>query len=312
MPPPVFTHQPVLLSAVIEGLKICPNGIYIDATFGRGGHSKAILEKLDITGKLFAIDKDSDAIDAAKKIQIQDSRFKIFQGSFAEIKNLTAKENILGNTDGILLDLGVSSPQFDDATRGFSFRLEGPLDMRMDKNQGIPLSQWLKTVKEETLREIIKDYGEERFAKRIARSIIEERNKKEITTTTELAEIVAKAHPAWEWGKHPATRTFQALRIFINNELEDLKIALSQCLDLLKPGGRLLVISFHSLEDRLVKNFIQKEVQGDKNTRKLPIREAELNIRLRTVGKAIKPDAFEIEQNPRARSAVLRIVEKTK
>lgn len=310
MPPPVFTHQPVLLSAVMEGLHIHPNGIYIDATFGRGGHSKAILEKLDKTGKLFAIDKDSDAITAAKKIE--DPRFKIFQGSFAEIKNLTEKENILGFVDGILLDLGVSSPQFDDAARGFSFRLEGPLDMRMNKNQGVPLSKWLNTVTEGVLRETIKIYGEERFAKRIAKSIIEERDKKEITTTTELAEIVAKAHPAWEWGKHPATRTFQALRIFINNELEDLKIVLSQCLDLLKPGGRLLVISFHSLEDRIVKNFIQQEVHGDKNTRKLPLRETELNIRLRTIGKAIKPDAFEIEQNPRARSAVLRIVEKIK
>ncbi len=310
MPPPVFTHQPVLLSAVTEGLNIHPNGIYIDATFGRGGHSKAILKKLGKTGRLLAIDKDSDAIAAAKKMN--DPRFKIFQGSFAEIKNLTEKENILGLTDGILLDLGVSSPQFDDAARGFSFRLEGPLDMRMNKNQGMPLSEWLKTVSEETLRQIIKEYGEERFAKRIARSIIEERDKKEITTTTELAEIVAKAHPAWEWGKNPATRTFQALRIFINNELEDLKIALSQCLDLLKPGGRLLVISFHSLEDRLVKHFIQQEVHGDKNTRKLPLREAELNIRLRIMGKAIRPDAFEIEQNPRARSAVLRIVEKIK
>lgn len=294
----------------MEGLHIHPNGIYIDATFGRGGHSKAILEKLDKTGKLFAIDKDSDAITAAKKIE--DPRFKIFQGSFAEIKNLTEKENILGFVDGILLDLGVSSPQFDDAARGFSFRLEGPLDMRMNKNQGVPLSKWLNTVTEGVLRETIKIYGEERFAKRIAKSIIEERDKKEITTTTELAEIVAKAHPAWEWGKHPATRTFQALRIFINNELEDLKIVLSQCLDLLKPGGRLLVISFHSLEDRIVKNFIQQEVHGDKNTRKLPLRETELNIRLRTIGKAIKPDAFEIEQNPRARSAVLRIVEKIK
>lgn len=294
----------------MEGLHIHPNGIYIDATFGRGGHSKAILEKLDKTGKLFAIDKDSDAITAAKKID--DPRFKIFQGSFAEIKNLTEKENILGFVDGILLDLGVSSPQFDDAARGFSFRLEGPLDMRMNKNQGVPLSKWLNTVTEEVLRETIKIYGEERFAKRIAKSIIEERDKKEITTTTELAEIVAKAHPAWEWGKHPATRTFQALRIFINNELEDLKIVLSQCLDLLKPGGRLLVISFHSLEDRIVKNFIQQEVHGDKNTRKLPLRETELNIRLRIIGKAIKPDAFEIEQNPRARSAVLRIVEKIK
>jgi 16S rRNA (cytosine1402-N4)-methyltransferase len=310
VPPPVFTHLPVLLSAVTEGLNICSNGIYIDGTFGRGGHSKAILEKLEKSGRLFAIDKDSDAIEAAKKID--DPRFKIFQGSFRDIKNLTEKEEISGNVSGILLDLGVSSPQFDDAARGFSFRLEGPLDMRMNKSQGWPLSEWLKTVKEETLRQIIKEYGEERFAKKIAKSIIEERDKKEITTTTELAEIVAKAHPAWEWGKHPATQTFQALRIFINNELEDLKIALSQCLDLLKPGGRLLVISFHSLEDRLVKQFIQKEVHGDKNTRKLPLREAELNIRLRIIGKAIRPSAFEIEQNPRARSAVLRIVEKIK
>lgn len=308
--PPIFMHQPVLLSAVMEGLNIHPNGIYIDGTFGRGGHSKAILERLDKDGRLLAIDKDSDAIEAAKKMN--DPRFKIFQGSFANIKNLTEKEDILGNVDGILLDLGVSSPQFDDATRGFSFRLEGPLDMRMNKNQGVPLSKWLNTVTEEVLRETIKTYGEERFAKRIARSIIEERDKKEITTTTELAEIVAKAHPAWEWGKHPATRTFQALRIFINNELEDLTIALSQCLDLLKPGGRLLVISFHSLEDRLVKRFIQQEVHGDENTRKLPLREAELNIRLRNIGRAIRPDAFEIKQNPRARSAVLRIVEKIK
>jgi 16S rRNA (cytosine1402-N4)-methyltransferase len=310
MPPVVFAHQPVLLSAVLDKLDVQPEGIYIDGTFGRGGHSSAILEKLKPQGRLIAVDKDAEAVEAGKKIQ--DSRFKIFQGSFTQIKEIAETENLLGKVEGILLDLGVSSPQIDNPARGFSFRSEGPLDMRMNKNEGISLSSWLEVVNETTLCQIIKEYGEERYAKKIARKIIEARNEKMITTTIQLAKIISDAHPAWVPGKHPATRTFQALRIFINNELEELKIVLRQSLDILKIGGRLLVISFHSLEDRIVKHFIQEEVQGDENYRKLPLRTSELNIRLRAIGKAIRPESREIKQNPRARSAVLRTMEKIK
>jgi 16S rRNA (cytosine1402-N4)-methyltransferase len=305
-----LTHQPVLVSEVIDGLNINPNGIYIDGTFGRGGHSQTILDKLDKNGHLIAIDKDSDAIECAKKIS--DPRFKIFQGSFASIKKLLEKENVVEKIDGILLDLGVSSPQFDDASRGFSFQKEGPLDMRMNKEEGISLAEWLNKTTQQTLEKIIKEYGEERYAKRISKKIIEARDQKLIKTTTELADIVAKAHPAWTHDRHPATKTFQALRIFINNELEDLETALSQCLDLLKIGGRLLVITFHSLEDRIVKHFIQQESKGDEAWRKLPLRQTELNARLRRIGQQIRPSDAEIKNNPRARSATLRIAEKIK
>jgi 16S rRNA (cytosine1402-N4)-methyltransferase len=298
-----YTHQPVLLSEVLEGLAIKPSGIYVDGTFGRGGHAAGILEKLNAQGKLIAIDKDQDAVEAAKKIK--DPRLYIFQGSFADIKTMVHEK-----ADGILLDLGVSSPQLENAARGFSFRGEGPLDMRMDITQGKSLKDWLSNVKEEKLYNIIKTYGEEKFAKRIAKAIINERN--HLETTTALAEVIAKAHPRWPRDKHPATQTFQALRIWINNELEDLKTALPACLDLLKIGGRLCVISFHSLEDRIVKQFFQGEIQLDAEWKKVPIRQTEIETRIRWVKRKIRPSLQEIKQNPRARSAVLRIVEKMK
>jgi len=298
-----YAHQPVLLLEVLEGLAVVPEGTYVDGTFGRGGHSRGILEKLNTQGKLIAIDKDNDAIAEAKKIK--DPRFHIFQGSFADIKEMLHEK-----VDGILLDLGVSSPQLENAARGFSFRGDGPLDMRMDTRQGKTLKEFLSIVKEETLYKIIKEYGEEKYAKRITKAIIAEKNN--IETTTQLADIIAKAHPRWVPDKHPATQTFQALRIYINNELDDLKIALPACIDLLKTGGRLCVISFHSLEDRIVKQFFQGEIQLDAALKKIPIQQAKLETKIRWVSRKIRPSLEEIKRNPRARSAVLRIVEKTK
>jgi 16S rRNA (cytosine1402-N4)-methyltransferase len=306
------THQPVLLSEAIEGLNIKPNGIYIDTTFGRGGHSLAILEKLNKKGKLIAIDKDNTAVKEAKKIK--DKRFTIYQGSFIGIKKITDIEGCTGNVDGILMDLGVSSPQLDDASRGFSFRKEGPLDMRMDTTEGKPLSEYLEKMTEKKLEEIIKTYGEEKFARRISKAIVEASKIEKITTTIQLANIIAKAHPSWKKDKHPATQTFQALRIFMNNELTDIHTTLPICLEVLKVGGRLIVISFHSLEDRMMKKFIQQEVHGSKskNLLKVPLRHKELSVKLQCVGRAIRPSTNEISYNPRAKSAILRIVEKIK
>ena len=312
--PAAYPHQPVLLKEVIANLNIVPAGIYIDGTFGRGGHSLALLKKLDHNSRVIAIDKDPDAVQVGTIASKNDPRLKIFQGSFSSISAIAEKENIANKVNGILLDLGVSSPQVDNPERGFSFRREGPLDMRMDTTQGLTLLECLKNIKPEKLAEIIKIYGEEKFARKIARAIKNAVSANTLTTTTALAEVIAKAHPAWKKERHPATKTFQALRIFINQELEELKITLPKCIDILKPGGRLLVISFHSLEDRMTKKFIRREIQGneDKYWQKLPLRQLDLNIRLRSVGKAIRPSASEINVNPRARSAILRIVEKIK
>ncbi len=306
--PYVFDHRPVLLSEVLEGLLIDPSGIYIDGTFGRGGHSRKILEKLNNNGKLFAIDQDPEAEKEAEKIK--NKNFNFSRDSFKNIKKIAEKNNITGNVSGILLDVGVSSPQLDDATRGFSFQKDGPLDMRMNPDHGISVAEFLETVKTEKLAEILKTYGEERFAKKIANAIVTAQKETPITTTLQLAEIAKKANPAWEKDKHPATRTFQALRIFINQELDALSTALPQCLSLLKKGGRLAVISFHSLEDRIVKQFIQEEIHGDAVLRQLPIQDRELKKTLRTVGRAIRPSEVEMKENPRSRSAILRIVEK--
>lgn len=301
-------HQPVLLSAVLEGLRIKPAGIYVDATFGRGGHSLPMLDKLNQQGRLVAIDKDPSAIAVARAIK--DKRLTVCHGSFTTLNQIAMRENITGLVDGILLDLGVSSPQLDDAQRGFSFRHEGPLDMRMDNTQGIPVSQWLRQVSEETLCQIIKTYGEEKFAKKISRAIIHEIKNHPIETTTHLARIIAKAHPAWTHDRHPATKTFQALRIYMNNELKDLKTVLPQCLNVLATGGRLLVISFHSLEDRIVKRFINHQMTGEIYLRQLPIRQKALNPQVQYIKKMVRPDIAETNVNPRARSAILRIVEK--
>jgi len=307
--PYVFDHRPVLLSEVLNGLSIDPSGVYIDGTFGRGGHSREILEKLNGNGKLFAIDQDPDAEKEARNIK--NKNFYFIRDTFKNIKKIAEKNNITGSISGILLDLGVSSPQLDDATRGFSFQKDGPLDMRMNPDNGISVAEFLETVRPEKLAEILKTYGEEKFAKRIANAIVDAQKETPITTTLQLAEIAKKANPAWERDKHPATRTFQALRIFINQELEVLRAVLPQCLAILKNNGRLAVISFHSLEDRIVKQFIQEEIHGDVVLRQLPIQDRSLKKSLRTVGRAIRPSEVEMKENPRSRSAILRIVEKT-
>ncbi|OGT21306.1 MAG: 16S rRNA (cytosine(1402)-N(4))-methyltransferase [Gammaproteobacteria bacterium RBG_16_57_12] len=306
----IVAHLPVLLEEALEGLKIKENGIYIDGTFGRGGHSGAILAQLGEEGQLLGIDKDPEAVRAAQTRFGGDNRFAIVQGTFAAIKNHAVNRWWLGKVDGILLDLGVSSPQLDDSNRGFSFRLEGPLDMRMDFTSGMSAAHWLAQAAEREIAEVLREYGEERFARRIARAIVAARQESPIVTTLRLAEIVRQANPAWERDKDPATRSFQAIRIFINSELEDLEIALAQALEVLGPGGRLAVISFHSLEDRIVKRFMRAQSRGDEFPPDLPVRHAQLNPRLQLVGKAIRPGEAELARNPRARSAVLRIAEK--
>lgn len=303
-------HQPVLLAEVIENLAIDREGIYIDATFGRGGHAGEILSYLGKKGKLIAIDKDPAAVAYAEQIWGQDERFKIYQGSFKNLKEIAESADILGQVSGILLDLGVSSPQLDQAERGFSFLRDGPLDMRMNPKTGISAAEWLACAHENEIAQVLKDYGEERYAKRIARAIGEERKLRPIVTTVHLANVVKCAHPRWERHKHPATQTFQAIRIRINNELEDLKVCLEQSVEVLKRGGRLLVISFHSLEDRIVKRFIRRHAQEAVELKKLPFVTVEWRPKLKNLGRGIKPDAYAIKANPRSRSAVLRIAEK--
>lgn len=303
-----YAHRPVLLTEVLEGLAIQQNGIYIDATFGRGGHSAAVLKALAKDGRLLAIDKDPHAIAIGLELCRQDPRLTVEQGSFATLRDIAERHGVLGKVNGILLDLGVSSPQLDDPERGFSFLREGPLDMRMDPTQGISAAKWLNTAKEADIAHVLKTYGEERYARRIARAIVEQRP---ITTTMELSAIVSAANPAWERSKHPATRSFQAIRIFINRELEELDICLNACLEVLASGGRLVVISFHSLEDRMVKHFMKRHARGGDIPAYLPIPQAKLKQELRIVGRAIKPSAIEVAENPRARSAILRIMEKS-
>ena len=309
------THITVLLNEAIDALNIKPSGTYIDGTFGRGGHSRLILSKLNMTGqgnagRLYAIDRDLAAIETGK--QIQDSRFNIEHRHFSEINQLATSNN-LTQVDGILLDLGISSPQIDEAERGFSFRFDAPLDMRMDQSRGKTAAQLLATITEQQLGKVIKDYGEERFAKQVARAIIKERDDgRAITTTGQLAKVVASAIPKVEPGQNPATRTFQALRIYVNQELEELSLILPQCLNLLAVGGRLVVISFHSLEDRVVKRFIQGEQNRDDLPSNFPIKAKDLpQPRLVSIGKAVKPSVAEVKQNVRSRSAVMRVAERT-
>ncbi len=306
----VGKHLPVLLDEVLENLAIKPGGMYVDATFGRGGHSQAILNQLGTHGRLFALDKDPEAITHARKLFVKDARFSIAHGSFATLQAYLEREGCFGKVDGILLDLGVSSPQLDDPDRGFSFMRDGKLDMRMDSSQGMDAAEWLATVEENTLANVLWEYGEERFSRRIARSIVAKRQEAPMTTTKQLAEIVSAAIPRWQKGKHPATRSFQAIRIAVNQELDDLEQVLAQSLEALTVGGRLAVISFHSLEDRLVKRFIQRHEQGDVFPAGMPIKQAMYKRRLKRLGRAIKPSAREIAFNPRARSAILRIAEK--
>lgn len=304
-----LTHQSVLLDEALDWLDIKEDGRYLDATFGRGGHSRAILERLGAQGRLLVMDKDPQAIAEARLLAEQDSRCQLRQDSFAAMAAWffgLGWNRLDTGLDGVLMDLGVSSPQLDAAERGFSFLRDGPLDMRMNPAQGESAAQWLMRVPEAELARVLKDYGEERFARRIAAAICKARAGEAITTTGRLAEIVKAAHPAWEKGKHPATRAFQAIRIHINNELGDLGTGLAQALDILKPGGRLVVISFHSLEDRLVKRFIRDEARGERLPAGLPVTHAAQNLRLRTLGPARMAGEAELRANPRARSAVMR------
>lgn len=305
-----YTHRSVLLDEAVQALSIGADGIYVDATFGRGGHTQAILARLGEGGRLLAIDKDPAAVQEAQARFAGDRRFEIEQGSFAMLQHYMESRGWMGRVAGILLDLGVSSPQLDDPARGFSFMREGPLDMRMDPASGQSAADWLATASAQEIAGVLREFGEERFAKRIAGAIVSAREEAPIATTKRLAEIVAAAQPTREPGKHPATRTFQALRIFINRELDDLEQVLPQTVHALAPGGRLAVISFHSLEDRIVKRFMRDEARGGDFPADLPITADRFQPRLRTVGKPQYACAEEVDLNPRARSAVLRVAER--
>ena len=302
-------HFTVLLHETVVGCVVDPDGIYVDGTFGRGGHSELLLSKLSEHGRLYGIDKDPLAIETGKALELKDSRFQIINASFAELQE-QLQERGIEKIDGLLLDLGVSSPQLDDAERGFSFMRDGPLDMRMDPTSGISAEEWIAKVSVEELSRVMKEYGEERFAWRMANAVIREREIQHINRTVQLAEILKEANPAWEKHKHPATRAFQGIRIHLNNELSDLEKILDQSVDVLKVGGRLAVISFHSLEDRMVKRFIRRQEQGRPIPRGMPILDTDLGKTMKKMSKAIKPKANEVAGNRRARSAVLRIAER--
>ncbi|WP_092672461.1 16S rRNA (cytosine(1402)-N(4))-methyltransferase RsmH [Rosenbergiella nectarea] len=307
-----FKHTTVLLDDAVDGLNIQPEGIYIDGTFGRGGHSRLILSQLGEKGRLIAIDRDPQAIAAAE--QIDDPRFSIIHGPFSQLGDYVESLGLVGKIDGILLDLGVSSPQLDDAERGFSFMRDGPLDMRMDPSQGESAAQWLMRAAEEDIAFVIKTYGEEKFGKRIARAIVERNRLAPMTRTKELAEVIAAAMPVKDKHKHPATRSFQAIRIWINSELEEIERALASSIKALAPQGRLSIISFHSLEDRLVKRFMRTHSRGVQVPAGVPMTEAQIRAlggrELRSLGKSV-PGPAEVAENPRARSSVLRIAERS-
>lgn len=305
-------HLPVMYAEALQQLAIKKDGIYLDCTFGRGGHSQGILNLLGSDGHILAFDRDSDAVNSDyAQAMLTDGRFKLMHSCFSELENIVKSANLAGKVDGILMDLGVSSPQLDNPERGFSFLRDGPLDMRMDGNTGVSAQQWLAGVDEKDLVKVLFDYGEERFARRIARAIAEKRAKSPITTTRQLAELIEDVVPVREKHKHPATRTFQAIRIEINSELDELRSVLQQSVRVLRQGGRLVVISFHSLEDRIVKRFIRDESGAKYNPGRLPIKEVDIAKGvLKGVGKALKAGKQETNQNPRARSATMRVAEK--
>jgi len=306
-----FKHITVLLNEAVEALVQDASGFYVDGTFGRGGHSALVLDQLADDGQLMGIDKDPTAIAHAHERFADEDRFSIAHGSFAQLQEFVTERGLQGQVDGILLDLGVSSPQLDDASRGFSFLNDGPLDMRMDTSSGESAADWIARAEEKEIADVIYTYGEERFSRRMAKAIVAKREEEPITTTAQLSKIIAEANPAWEKGKNPATRAFQGIRIHINRELEDLESCLDQALEMLKVGGRLVVISFHSLEDRIVKRFIRQHVKGDEHIpRGIPVTNDMLKIRFKNVGKAVKASASETEENVRARSAVMRVAEK--
>jgi len=307
-----FNHQPVLLNEALESLNIRPSGIYIDATFGRGGHSLAILQQLNEAGRLIAFDQDPEAVAFARQNFADEPRLTIEHCNFNQVASVVEQFGLTGKIDGVLMDLGVSSPQLDDAQRGFSFLRSGPLDMRMDTEQGITAAQWLARVKPADLINVLKKYGEEKFAKRIATAIVEIREQREITETGDLAEIISNAIPVKEKHKHPATRSFQAIRIYVNQELRSIEQGLKGAASVLAKGGRLSVISFHSLEDRIVKRFMRDISSRPKLPAGLPVMEADIEVPYRLVAKPAVAGAKELEANPRARSARLRVLERRK
>lgn len=306
----MVAHTPVLLDEVLAGLAVKANGRYCDATFGRGGHAAAILGQLGPAGRLCGIDRDPAAITAGRERFAAESRLTLVRGSFGRLEERVRAAGWEGELQGVLLDLGVSSPQLDEAGRGFSFMQDGPLDMRMDNESGLSAAQWLARAGEREIADVLFKLGEEKFSRRIARAIVAVRAATPIGTTRQLADIVAGAVPTREPGKHPATRTFQAIRIHVNRELEEVEAALPQAVNLLAPGGRLCVISFHSLEDRLVKRFMRREAQGDPIYAELPDVPPHARPRLQLIGGAVMPGDAEIARNPRARSAVLRVAER--
>jgi 16S rRNA (cytosine1402-N4)-methyltransferase len=303
-----YVHIPVLLDEVIEGLAVRPDGNYVDCTFGRGGHSKAILSRLDHRGKLFVLDKDPAAISSAEELSSLDSRVQCFHASFSELHNRL--NDFAGTIDGILFDLGVSSPQLDTPERGFSFSQEGTLDMRMDTTSGMSAADWINHAPMDEISQVLKEFGEEKFSRRIAKAVIGARSVKPISTTVELSRIIVEAVPVREKNKHPATRSFQAIRIFLNNELDELGKGLVQAFELLRVGGRLAVISFHSLEDRIVKRFFREYSKNDPYPIEVPVTAEMIKPKLKILGKLIQPGEPEISANPRARSARLRVAEK--
>ncbi|HSG03260.1 MAG TPA: 16S rRNA (cytosine(1402)-N(4))-methyltransferase RsmH [Marinobacterium sp.] len=308
-----LSHITVLLNEAVDALVHNPDGVYVDCTFGRGGHSQLILDRLSEKGSLIAIDKDPEAIAYAHQRFGDEPRFQIEHGSFAGLESFMAQRDLIGKVSGVLMDLGVSSPQLDDPTRGFSFQSDGPLDMRMDTTQGQSAAEWINSAAESEIADVLFKYGEERFGRRMAAAIVRERESEPISTTARLSAIVAAANPKWEKGKNPATRAFQGIRIFINRELEDVESVLDQTLEVLAVGGRMAVISFHSLEDRIVKRFIRTHVKGDEHLPPgIPVTQDMMRIRLKAIGKAIKASGAELQDNPRARSAVMRVAEKLK
>ena len=306
-----YQHITVLLNEAVDALAVREDGIYVDGTFGRGGHSRLILSRLGSQGRLIVFDKDPQAIEAAQKLAEQDGRVTVVHDGFSSFQTTLDKLGI-EEIDGALFDLGISSPQIDDGARGFSFRFDAPLDMRMDPTRGMSAAEWIATASEQDLHEVIKNYGEERFSRQIARAIVAQRTESPIDTTSKLAQLVAQNVRTRERGQDPATRTFQAVRIFINRELEEVEAVLPQVMGRLKQGGRLAVIAFHSLEDRIVKQFVKKYSQHPPLPRWAAVKEADLPLPpLKAVGKAIKPGVEETASNPRARSAVLRVAERT-
>ncbi len=303
-----LAHQAVLLEEAVDALMAATtelaDQVFVDGTFGRGGHSARILESLSTDDRLIAFDKDPEAARVAEEMAGADARFSFLRGSFAEL------ERAGSNLSGVFLDLGVSSPQLDDRARGFSFQLDGPLDMRMDPDTGMSAADFVNTASQQEMISIFRDYGEERYAKRIASAIVVARASEPLATTAQLARIVSEANPSWEKHKHPATRVFQAIRIHVNQELIDLECLLGKVIDLLAVGGRLVVISFHSLEDRLVKQFMRNEARGKQVPRGVPVLDADRGQRLRLVGKPIKAGEAELAVNPRARSAIMRVAER--